>query len=147
MKITSTDLKQNKIKEQMEKLLLELVEKRGKHSTLWMYPKSESLTVAVDQLYSLYQEGREEGIRQVGKWIKFPYRKGMVSVTVKGLGTSKGGGCEVCGGKLVYIRGQYPEMKKRKVCPTCATEIIESLNSNCNNRDAAELLSTLGKQT
>ena len=48
--------KQNKIKEQMEKLLLELVEKRGKHSKLWMYPKSESLKEAVDQLYSLYQE-------------------------------------------------------------------------------------------
>ena len=83
------------------------------------------------------ERGKETGIRQVGKWIKFPYRKGMkITKNIDGTGGLVNAGCEVCGGKLVSIRPQYPNGKKRNVCPTCATEMIESLYSNCNNRDA-----------
>lgn len=84
-----------------------------------------------------YQRGLQDGIRQVGKWIKLPYRRGMkISKNIDGTGGLVNAGCEVCGGKLVYIRSQYPKGKRRKVCPTCATETLESLYSNCNNRDA-----------
>lgn len=36
-------------------------------------------------------------------------------------------GCEVCGSKLVFIRGKYPGDKKRKICPCCAQERLEDL--------------------
>ena len=98
---------------------------------------SQAVDKAREALNDVAERARELGIRQVGQWIKFPYRKGMkMTRNIDGSGGIMSAGCEVCGGKLVYIRGRYPRDKKRKVCPTCATEIIESLNSNCNNRDA-----------
>jgi hypothetical protein len=39
----------------------------------------------------------------------------------------KSKGCNVCGGKLVFIRGKYPKTAKRKVCPTCAVERLEAI--------------------
>lgn len=44
----------------------------------------------------------------------------MLKTTIKG--------CNVCGSKLVYIRGKYPKSKKRKICPTCAYERLEQIN-------------------
>lgn len=37
------------------------------------------------------------------------------------------GGCNVCGGKMVYIRGRYPGTDNRLVCPTCAVERLEQI--------------------
>lgn len=37
-------------------------------------------------------------------------------------------GCDICGSKMVYIRGKYPQSKKRKICPTCAYERLEQIN-------------------
>jgi len=37
-------------------------------------------------------------------------------------------GCNVCGGKLVIIRGKYPGHDKREVCPTCTYERLEEIN-------------------
>jgi len=82
-------------------------------------------------------EGEKEKVyRNVGSWYKVPIRKGSKPMEVKGLGISEGGGCEVCGGSLVMIRGKHPKEPDRKVCPTCAVEIIESILDNCNNRQA-----------
>lgn len=36
--------------------------------------------------------------------------------------------CNICGGQMVFIRGKYPNEDKRKVCPTCAVERLESIN-------------------
>ena len=36
-------------------------------------------------------------------------------------------GCPVCGGRLVEIRGRYPDDPKRKVCPTCLQEMIDDV--------------------
>lgn len=36
--------------------------------------------------------------------------------------------CGICGGKLCYIRGRYPDHDKRKVCPTCTTEKLEQIS-------------------
>lgn len=83
------------------------------------------------------RETEDETFKKVGSWYKLPLRKGMSSTTVKGLGKFRGGGCEVCGGKLVMVRGKYPGTDKRKTCPTCALEIIEQILDNCNNRQAA----------
>lgn len=82
------------------------------------------------------REGVEETFKNVGSWYKVPIREGMKAESVKGLGDFKGGGCEVCGGTLVEIRGRHPKESNRKVCPTCAVEIIESILDNCNNRQA-----------
>lgn len=35
--------------------------------------------------------------------------------------------CSFCGGKLTEIRGRFPDNPKRKVCPTCLQETIESI--------------------
>ena len=35
--------------------------------------------------------------------------------------------CNQCGGPIVTIRGQVPQMPDRTVCPTCLVETIESL--------------------
>ncbi len=37
-------------------------------------------------------------------------------------------GCNVCGGKTVWIRGRYPKEPKRKVCPTCLQERLETIH-------------------
>ncbi len=37
-------------------------------------------------------------------------------------------GCGVCGSRLVFIRGRYPQEKKRKICPTCAYEKLEQIH-------------------
>ncbi len=37
-------------------------------------------------------------------------------------------GCNICGGRLVEIRGRYPKDPKRKVCPTCLQERLEQIN-------------------
>ena len=38
-------------------------------------------------------------------------------------------GCPICGGAFAYIRGRFPGHDKRKVCPTCAQEKLDSINS------------------
>lgn len=81
-------------------------------------------------------EIKNEVYKNIGSWYKVPIREGMKPEAVKGLGNSKGGGCEVCGGSLVMIRGRHPQEANRQVCPTCAVEIIESILDNCNNRQA-----------
>lgn len=35
--------------------------------------------------------------------------------------------CNICGGLMVEIRGRYPKDERRMVCPTCATEKLESI--------------------
>ena len=37
-------------------------------------------------------------------------------------------GCNICGNKLVLIRGKSPKGDKRKVCPGCNTERLEQIN-------------------
>lgn len=39
-------------------------------------------------------------------------------------------GCNVCGGKLAKIRGQYPREPDREFCPTCLVERLEALVSD-----------------
>ncbi len=41
-------------------------------------------------------------------------------------------GCCICGGKLVPIRGRYPNTPKRKVCPQCNTERLELIIEICS---------------
>jgi len=87
------------------------------------------------------QAKEEEMYKQVAGWFRFPYRKGTKPMKIpKGLGGGvlKGGKCEVCGGRLVTIRGRHPEEEDRKVCPTCAVEILESLYSNLTSRPKEE---------
>jgi hypothetical protein len=38
--------------------------------------------------------------------------------------------CNSCGGEMVIIRGRHPGDDKRKVCPTCSTENLETLINN-----------------
>ena len=104
---------------------------RKELTLLWEAGELKPLLNYVDSvLASERKEVLKEAYKRVGSWFRFPYRKGMKPIKVKGLGIFKGGGCEVCGGKLIFIRGRHPGDKKRKVCPTCATEILESLHSN-----------------
>lgn len=92
----------------------------------------------LDSTISLVQK---ETYKQVAGWFKFPYRKGMkVRKNMDGSGGLVNAGCEVCGGKLLIIRGKHPHEKRRKVCATCATEILESLYDNLSNREAAQEL-------
>lgn len=37
-------------------------------------------------------------------------------------------GCNVCGSKMVEIRGKYPKDPPRKICPTCAYERLERIH-------------------
>ena len=107
--------------------------------------KSTSNKGAMTNLKSqLIQEAVEETFKKVGSWYKVPIRKGMAMTMVENIDRIDrliGGGCEVCGGKLVMIRGRHPGGDKRQVCPTCAVEIIESILDNCNNRQAYTELS------
>lgn len=45
--------------------------------------------------------------------------------------------CDMCGGRLFYVRARYPYDPNRAVCPTCAIEILETLQSNLfpNNQE------------
>lgn len=36
--------------------------------------------------------------------------------------------CHICGGKLVEIRGKHPKEEKRKVCPTCLADRMDTIN-------------------
>ena len=36
-------------------------------------------------------------------------------------------GCDICGGRMVYIRGRYPGMDNRIVCPTCMAETLDDI--------------------
>ena len=91
------------------------------------------------------EEEREEAYKHVASWFKFPYRKGMeMTKYIDGTGGLVNVGCEVCGGKLVYIRGKRPGDKKRKVCSTCAVEILEGLYSNLSNREGSTLKNSKG---
>lgn len=36
--------------------------------------------------------------------------------------------CEVCGSKLVSIRGRYPKTESRLVCACCAVEKLEHIH-------------------
>ena len=35
--------------------------------------------------------------------------------------------CEVCGGRMVYIRGRHPGRDNRIVCPTCMAETLDDI--------------------
>ena len=37
--------------------------------------------------------------------------------------------CDICGGKMVYIRGRHPGMDNRIVCPTCMAETFDDIKS------------------
>lgn len=37
--------------------------------------------------------------------------------------------CSCCGGKQVYIRGKHPKDDNRLVCPTCAVERLEQIQT------------------
>jgi len=37
-------------------------------------------------------------------------------------------GCNICGSKLVKIRGRFPRDFKRSICPCCACEKLEQIN-------------------
>lgn len=37
--------------------------------------------------------------------------------------------CDICGGKMVYIRGRHPGMDNRIVCPTCMAEMLDDIKS------------------
>lgn len=77
-----------------------------------------------------YEAGKEQGIRNVGKWYKLPVY------------TDFNGSCNVCGGLPVKIRGRNPKEPERKICPTCAQETVEGIFESCNNRDACESISS-----
>jgi len=84
------------------------------------------------------EEGKEIGYKNVGSWYKLPEY-----VVFKGqLGKGRGG-CSVCGGKPVLIRGRYPHTPKRRICPTCTREVLESIMESCNNRTAYSVKDTL----
>jgi len=36
--------------------------------------------------------------------------------------------CASCGGRMGYIRGRYPGMDNRIVCPTCMAETLDDIN-------------------
>lgn len=38
------------------------------------------------------------------------------------------GGCNICGGRMVLIRGRYPNTEKRPACPTCCMEKLERIH-------------------
>lgn len=44
--------------------------------------------------------------------------------------------CNSCGGDIVWIRGKVGSMKKRAVCATCVTEMLEAerLQQELNNQ-------------
>ena len=35
--------------------------------------------------------------------------------------------CNICGGRMVSIRGRHPGMDNRIVCPTCIAEVLDDL--------------------
>ena len=37
--------------------------------------------------------------------------------------------CDICGGRMVYIRGRHPGMDNREVCPTCMAETLDDIKS------------------
>ncbi len=94
--------------------------------------------------------GREEAFKNVGSWYKAPIRKGMtMTKNIDGTGGLVDAGCEVCGGKLVMVRGRHPGEENRQTCPTCALDIIEGILDSCNNRQAysAKPTETIGNAT
>lgn len=100
-------------------------------------------------LQSEIDKARSEVYKNVGSWYKVPIRTETIKLEVPA-GIDKdmpeGGfvdmkGCGTCGGELVYIRGRHPGADNRRVCPTCAIEILESILSNCNNREVGTELS------
>lgn len=84
-------------------------------------------------IQTLLKEEREKWEKQVLSWYKIP---------VKHSEEDKIGPiiCNVCGGQLWLIRGKHPKDDKRKVCPTCAIEILESIYSNLDSSSEASLL-------
>lgn len=38
--------------------------------------------------------------------------------------------CNICGGKMVYIRGRHPGMDNRIVCPTCMAETLDDIKKS-----------------
>lgn len=38
--------------------------------------------------------------------------------------------CDECGGVLWRVRGRHPDEPRRAICPTCAIEILETLQGN-----------------
>lgn len=56
----------------------------------------------------------------------FLYGKQFTATPSAGEGDA--GRCCVCGGVNVFIRGKYPGMDKRSICPTCTQERLEQIN-------------------
>jgi len=137
-------------------------EVKKKHLDLWVkilnkgknhlyFYELKPLIKGIDALFEselrrVEANAKEVAYANVGSWHKLPFRKGLLTKTIKGLGILKGGGCEVCGGKLVVIRGRHPGENKRKICPTCAFEILESIMDSCNNRQTCSSQLTDPKQ-
>ena len=48
---------------------------------------------------------------------------------VAGVPCSDGLSCDVCGGKMVYIRGRHPGMDNRLVCPICMAETLDDIKA------------------
>ena len=68
-----------------------------------------------------FEEGKLQGYKNVRSWFdnfNYPFLKEDSKT------------CGVCGGKLTTIRGRYPHTPKRKTCPTCSMEILESIVDN-----------------
>lgn len=42
-------------------------------------------------------------------------------------------GCDICGGKRVWIRGRHPRDGRRKACPTCLQEKIDNIREISDN--------------
>ena len=68
------------------------------------------------------EEAKEEVYKNIGGWYNLPEYKDF------------NGGCSVCGGKSVEIRGGCPHTPKRTICPTCTREVLEDILDSCNNR-------------
>jgi len=74
-----------------------------------------------DFILSALEEQRKEGYKNVRSWFKSFNYPALDKDSKR---------CGVCGGKVYLIRGRYPHTPKRKACPVCAVEIIESIVDN-----------------
>lgn len=95
--------------------------------------ENNSIAIRVDGFLILrtVMEWHELGRRSIGCTCNPPFNtpesncpvhtKNYLFAEVKAL-------CNHCGGSMVYIRGRYPKQEKRLVCPTCATERLETIN-------------------
>ena len=47
--------------------------------------------------------------------------------------------CDLCGGKMVYIRGRHPGMDNRIVCPTCMAETLDDIKGRLRDDTAKHI--------